>query len=239
MDRPPEVSAVTVAEPSLAMPRRPVAIRNIGSVRALGAALARRRVRPNVISSANVMCASLAGASFLAAGRWKGSGAAALYVLAALFIVLRGLCSVLDGLVAVEGGLGSKAGAVWNDLPDRISDPIMLVCAGASIPGAPWGSVLGWLAALLAVQVAYVRVLGGSLGVRQSFDGPMAKQHRMAAVALGALVAAVEVAAGRTPRAVGVALVVVVVGSFLTFVRRTTRVVHSLGTSAQPAGREP
>ena len=39
---------------------------------------------------------------------------------------------------------------------------------------------LGWMAALAAACTAYVRVLGGSLGLVQSFRGPMAKQHRMA-----------------------------------------------------------
>ena len=44
---------------------------------------------------------------------------------------------------------------------------------------------LGWAAAVLAVLTAYVRVLGGSLGLTQHFIGPMAKQHRMFTLTLG------------------------------------------------------
>lgn len=60
---------------------------------------------------------------------------------------------------------------------------LILVAAGYAA-GIAW---LGWLAALLAVTTAYVRLLGGSLAVPQDFGGVMAKQHRMA-VLTGALV---------------------------------------------------
>jgi hypothetical protein len=35
------------------------------------------------------------------------------------------------------------------------------------------------MCALLAALTAYIRVLGGSLGLAQEFRGPMAKPHRM------------------------------------------------------------
>ncbi len=39
---------------------------------------------------------------------------------------------------------------------------------------------------------AYIRVLGGALGTPQYFTGPMAKQHRMFVITLGALLAAFQ-----------------------------------------------
>ena len=62
-------------------------------------------------------------------------------------------------------------------------------------------STLGWCAAVLAVLTAYVRVLGGSLGVTQHFIGPMAKQHRMFTLTIATLLSAVETLLGMPPRA--------------------------------------
>ena len=76
----------------------------------------------------------------------------------------------------MEGGRKTPTGALYNEAPDRVADSVLLVSLGYAV-GVPW---LGWLAALAAACTAYVRVLGGSLGLVQSFRGPMAKQHRMA-----------------------------------------------------------
>jgi len=40
------------------------------------------------------------------------------------------VCNLLDGMVAIEGGLKTPAGELFNDVPDRISDPLILVGAG-------------------------------------------------------------------------------------------------------------
>src|SRR5262249_28049761 len=83
----------------------------------------------------------------------------------------------------------------------------------------------GWAAALLAVLTAYVGVLGGSLGLPQDYAGPMAKQHRMAVMTVAAVLGAAEAALGAPARVLLVALVVVVVGSAATVIRRTYRIV--------------
>ena len=44
---------------------------------------------------------------------------------------------------------------------------------------------LGWLGALAAAVTAYIRVLGGSLGLPQDFRGPLAKPHRMVVMTSG------------------------------------------------------
>ena len=62
---------------------------------------------------------------------------------------LRLLCNMLDGMVAVEGGKGSRTGEIYNEVPDRIADPLLLVPAGYAI-GLPYGVELGWMCGALA-----------------------------------------------------------------------------------------
>ena len=132
-------------------------------------------------------------------------------------------------MVAVEGGLRTKSGEIFNDLPDRLSDAFIFIGAGYSITWVGWGSDLGWLAALLAVLTAYVRVLGDSTGAGQYFAGPMAKQHRMAIMTAACLVGAIEAAAaGRPVRAVTLALAVIVAGCVVTVIRRTILIARYL-----------
>ena len=84
------------------------------------------------------------------------------------------------------------------------------------------------MAGLLAVLTAYVRVLGGSTGVKQSFIGPMAKQHRMAVMTAACLLATVEPALGWNGRVMTLALGVIVFGSLITIIRRVRRIVKEL-----------
>ena len=126
-------------------------------------------------------------------------GTAALLAAAAA-IQLRLLCNMLDGMLAVEEGFKTRTGDIYNDLPDRVADVLILVGAGYSIRYLPGGAMLGWAAAVAAVFTAYVRLLGGSLGVTQHFIGPMAKQHRMFTLTLATLLAAVETMLGLPPR---------------------------------------
>ena len=93
------------------------------------------------------------------------------FLAAAACIQLRLLANMLDGMVAVEGGRQTPAGALYNEVPDRLADSIFIVALGVVI-GEPW---LGWLGALLAALTAYIRTLGGALGLAQDFRGPMAK----------------------------------------------------------------
>jgi hypothetical protein len=87
---------------------------------------------------------------------------------------------------------------------------------------------LGWVTAILALLTAYVRVLGGALGLSQDFVGPMAKQHRMFLVTVGCLAGAVESAFGRPPRLLYIALAAIAAGSAATAIRRTARIARNL-----------
>jgi phosphatidylglycerophosphate synthase len=206
--------------------RRELATRNRSWARAVAAWLVAHRVRPNVVSVASVVAAAGAAAAFVSG--WP--------VLAAAAIQLRLLCNMLDGMLAVEGGLKTKTGDIFNELPDRLADVLILVGAGYALRDLPNGPVLGWLAAVLALMTAYVRVLSGSLGLPQHFLGPMAKQHRMFALTLGALGAAVEASLAQPARALPLALAIIVVGSAITTWRRVTRLLRDAnGPRSQPS----
>ena len=196
--------------------------------RALAAWLAARRVRPNAVSIASLVFGALAGVClWLSLG--KGGETNGLLLLAAAGLIqLRLLCNLLDGLIAVEGGLGSPEGEIYNDLPDRVADALIFIGAGLALRVLPYGMTLGWVAALAALLTAYVRVLGGALGLPQDFVGPMAKQHRMFAVTVGCVAGAVEARFLRPPRLLYVALALVVAGSLATAARRTARMARSL-----------
>jgi phosphatidylglycerophosphate synthase len=208
--------------------RRPLKTRERRWARAFAAWLAVRGVSPNAVSIASLVFGALAGGClWLSLGK-SGETSGPLLVAAAGFVQLRLLCNLLDGLIAVEGRLGSPEGEIYNDLPDRVADSLIFIGAGLALRVLPFGMTLGWVAAVLALLTAYVRVLGGALGLPQDFVGPMAKQHRMFAVTVGCLAATVESRFGRPPRLLYVALTVVAAGSVVTAARRTARIARAL-----------
>lgn len=106
--------------------------------------------------------------------------------------------------------------------------PFILVPAGYALSTYALGPELGWTAGLLAVLTAYVRVLGGSTGLTQRFTGPMAKQHRMAVMTAGLVVAAVGVPFGLQEHVLAAALVIIALGSLVTLGRRTLAIIEEL-----------
>ncbi len=211
-----------------AAPRRPLKSRDTGWAKAIAGWLVRLRVSPNTISLLSVLFAALAGKALWVVPDVSAAAAVGLYLGAAAGIQLRLLCNLLDGMVAIEGGMKSKTGEIWNDLPDRIADAFILLGAGYSLRGLWWGPTLGWLATALAILTAYVRLLGGAAGVTQHFCGPMAKPHRMATLTVACLLAALERAFAWPPRALPLALALIIVGSVWTALRRTRRIAREL-----------
>jgi phosphatidylglycerophosphate synthase len=116
--------------------RRPLKTRSTPWAQWLARWLAARRVSPNAISLASLVFAALGALAMLAAPLATAGERSALLVLAAVCIQLRLLCNLLDGMVAGEGGLGSKSGDLFNELPDRIADPLLNVPAGWTRPRA-------------------------------------------------------------------------------------------------------
>jgi len=171
----------------------------------------------------SILFAACAGAAFVMSRNASGWHRVAWLIGAAAGIQLRLLANLFDGMVAVEGQMGSKSGEIFNDFPDRIADPLIIVPAGYAIAAWSWGAPLGWLAGLLAVMTAYVRLLGGSMKLPQDFRGPMAKPHRMATLTAGAIVDAIAGFLGYRDYALVAALALIVVGTIITMARRTSR----------------
>ena len=209
--------------------RRALATRDAAWARALARVLAGSGVTPNTISVIGLAFAAAAATAFLVAPR-LGDRAVATLLLAAAGIQLRLLCNLLDGMVAVEEGLKTAKGDLYNELPDRLADVVILVGAGYAIRDLAGGPELGWAAAVAALLTAYVRALGGSLGLTQDFAGPMAKQHRMFTLTIATLLAALETALGMPARAIGIGLVLIVAGSIATAWRRTLRLAGEADT---------
>jgi phosphatidylglycerophosphate synthase len=67
-----------------------------------------------------------------------------LMILSICGIQLRLLCNLLDGMVAIEGGFKTKTGEIFNELPDRLSDALILIGAAYSVPTVAATHDLGW-----------------------------------------------------------------------------------------------
>jgi len=214
--------------PEGAPPRRPLKTRQRAWAQGLARVLTRAGAAPNAISMASLLFAAAAGICLGLTSRTEGIMRPALFLAAAACIQLRLLCNMLDGLVAIEGGRKTVYGEIFNDMPDRFADVVILVGAGYSISNFSWGHELGWLAAVLAVMTAYIRLLGGSMGVHQYFLGPMAKPHRMALLTGACVLSVFEKNFGMTGQVMAAALVLMVAGMLVTCARRTMRIVADL-----------
>lgn len=207
--------------------RRPLKTRNARWAGALAAWLARAGVSPNAISVASIGFAVVAAAAFVGTIYIaRPIGDSLLFLAAVVGIQGRLLCNMLDGMVAVEGGKRTPTGELFNEVPDRVADTLILVAAGYAADPT-WGPTLGWIAALLAMFTAYVRATGRAAGAQAHFVGPMAKPHRMALLTGGCVASALAVfkssAASTHPWLTGV-LIAIAVGSLITVVRRLMRI---------------
>jgi phosphatidylglycerophosphate synthase len=191
----------------------------------MAARLARTGISANAVSVLGAAFAIVAGAAFALS---DGPAWRAWLVVAAAGIQLRLLCNMFDGMVAVEHGRATPVGALYNDVPDRIADTAILVGAGYAVAFGPWNPTLGWACAVTAMLTAFVRVLGGALGTPQFFFGPQSKSQRMAVLTVAALAGAAMPRPEWAGALVTLALVIVLVGSAITVVRRVRRIAQEL-----------
>lgn len=208
--------------------RRPLKVRGVGSVNQFAKWLSQKSITPNHISLLSIVFAAFAAACLFAVPYYEGMLQLTLYLLAALFIQGRLLCNLFDGLVAIEGGKSTASGELFNDIPDRISDPLIIIAAGYSIGCVSYGDILGWCGALLAVLTAYVRTLAVSIGAPANFMGPMAKQHRMALLTVACVASAVEQWIWQHDFVMLVALILLNLGAAFTTWRRAAFAYHFL-----------
>jgi phosphatidylglycerophosphate synthase len=198
--------------------RRPIKTRSAGWAKRITDILVKRDISPNQISVASIAFAFAGVVALNIDSGVIGS------ICCAIGIQLRLLCNLFDGMVAIEGGKKSDIGSLYNEFPDRIADSLLIVGLGYAIGQ----SDLGWFAALAAALTAYVRVFGGSIGLKQTFIGPMAKQHRMAVMTAGLLLNAVEASVYGTHYVLLIALAVIAIGSVATCVTRTLAIARQL-----------
>lgn len=211
--------------------RRPLASRDLEWIKATASWLTQRNVSPNGISAASTVFA-LCGAAALCAIRFVEPGPArSLWLAAALCVQLRLLANLLDGMVALASGKASALGELYNEVPDRISDAVLLVALGFVSGSSPH---LGYAAAVLAVFVAYVRAVGAAAGAGQVFAGVMAKPQRMFLVTLLCLFHAFSPASWQGPwlgqelGAAGGVLVVICIGCVVTACTRLATIAGTL-----------
>lgn len=159
--------------------RRFLKTRQYSWVQTLAKWVAGFNITPNQISMLSLLSAIFASLCFVTMSislKW---------ILAILFIQFRLFCNMMDGLVAIECNKKSVLGDIYNDLPDRIADIFILIAFSYSINSL--GSIahdMGYIAAILAVFTAYIRLLFTSIGAPSNYCGPMAKQHRMFTICL-------------------------------------------------------
>ncbi|WP_120511888.1 CDP-alcohol phosphatidyltransferase family protein [Photobacterium salinisoli] len=200
--------------------RRPLAVRDTALTKRIAVWLSQKNITPNQISLMSIVFAVIGLAALMC---YKSFALSVLLLVAAVCIQLRLLCNLFDGMVAVEGGKQTPAGELFNDVPDRIADPMFIIAAGLATQ-SDIGMTLAWLCALVAVLTAYVRVLGVSMGCPADFRGPMAKQHRMALLTVSLLVLFVSQVFALQPEILAytldAALAIMLVGSVITTWRR-------------------
>ena len=193
---------------------------------ALARSLARRGVRPNAVSIAGIAFARGAGLAFAVAPIWTREARAARPAGGRRAASSCG-CSAIFSTGCSPSSKVSRARPATSTTSCPIASPTSSSWSAPATPARdlPYGVTLGWAAALAAVLTAYVRVLGGSLGVTQHFIGPMAKQHRMFTLTVATLLAAAKRSPACPPRAIRVGLAVIIAGSIVTAIRRTRRIV--------------
>ncbi len=212
--------------PETSEARRPIAARNTKWADKITRGLSNTGITPNMISVLSMVFsfATLVFYWLYASQPLEGWPRGGLLVLAILAIQMRLLCNLFDGMVAVEGGKAGRDGPFWNEFPDRVADIFILVGAGI----AAGNMTLGWVAASLAVFIAYVRELGRANGLPANYLGPMAKQHRMAVLSLGTLIAVFEPLWTPSSFVLLGVIYLIIGGSLITIIRRAYHQVTAL-----------
>ena len=212
------------------MERRPIKTRGAQWARALARSLANAGITPNQISIASVFFAALSGASFYLSNT---SNKILFLFLAALFIQLRLICNLMDGMVAVEHKKKTKSGDIFNDVPDRFADFLIIVGAGYSVSHMFAALPLAYTAGAIAIMTAYIRVLGASLKSPHYFNGVMAKPQRMAILTISALVNIILYKFNIEFNLIYISLWIIVIGGLVTCFSRLSKIIKDVEGETQ------
>jgi phosphatidylglycerophosphate synthase len=221
--------------------RRPVASRDTNWATRISSWLKNKGVMPNTISIFSSVFAIVGAIAFIMSTCSESALHRGLWLALALIGILGRLCcNLFDGMVAVEGGLKSPAGELFNDIPDRVSDLVLLVTAGyvaaQGMANPTLWIQLGWAAGALAIMSAYLRFLGAAQGVGHFFLGPFAKQQRMALLNVACVLSvALEPHLLTVGTIFRISIAVLVLGTAVTCIRRTRAVAAALNKRAKDA----
>jgi len=209
------------------MQRRTIKTRDRKWAQNIAKFISKLNISPDAISILSVFFALCSGIMFCFIG--QKILPEKLYFLiplsAIILMQLRLLCNLLDGMVAVECNKHSVLGDIYNEFPDRLSDSFIFV--GVGVGGQTVLSlVLGLLLALFAMFTAYTRVLGGAIGTKQYFLGPMAKQHRMAFLTVTML--ACLFSSTINIKLIPIVLTIMILGCSITVSRRIVAIAKEL-----------
>ena len=149
-------------------------------------------------------------------------------LLAAACIQLRLLANMLDGLIAVEGGRKTATGELYNEIPDRVADVVLLVSAGYASQHGSAGAALGWCAAVLAVGTAYLRALGARRGHATGFQRPTGQTAAHVSTYLSDVCLRPQRALRSLGNALFFVLILLNVGTLWTCIRRTRQLAAQL-----------
>src|SRR5690625_548232 len=193
------------------------------------------KLTPDRFSMGSVLFAALGATAFLCSAVVTGDGVRATWlIIAALCIPLRLLLNMLDGMLAVEKGLHTPTGDLFNEVPDRIADLLLLAAAGYATvgiwtaAGVDFGVALGWAAGAAAILTAYVRALGAANGVGNFFVGPMAKPTRMWVLVIAILISLTEPLFDARGLMLALGLAIILLGSSITVIVRLRRIAAAL-----------
>jgi phosphatidylglycerophosphate synthase len=185
----------------------------------------RAGIPADVFSYASIVAAAGAGLLF-----WQSRNHPKYLIVGVVLVMLRLWLNMFDGMVAVASGKASKKGEIINDLPDRISD--ILILGGMAQSG--WcNTILAYWAALFALLVAYVGLTGQAAGVQREYSGMMSKPWRMVALSVGAVATCILVHMDQPFYWYGWAAVdwmhwLIIAGSVQTIVVRLSRIFGAL-----------
>lgn len=219
--------------------RRAIPQRSTSWAKRLATVLRRLGLTPNAISVGSVLVAAVGAAALVVSALVPDGARTTLLLVGAVCMPLRLLLNMLDGMLAVEAGMHTPTGDLFNEVPDRVADLLLIGAAGYATAGVVTvgrldvGVLVGSVAAALAVLTAYVRSLGAANGVGNFFNGPLPKPHRMWLLMAATVLSTLEpLAAVGRGTVLFVALIVIATGSLVTVVVRLGRISAAMTAGA-------